>query len=133
MKADADLRSPQGEHRHSCQSSSRLRADRGGMGNRMTNNKQLSGLILSALLAMTTAARAGAPDIDYILETCYSCHRSGADGAIPALTGRPGIMNIRALNEYRTGARKNVIMTPIAMDLDPNIIGMLAAFLAKAR
>jgi cytochrome c553 len=78
-------------------------------------------------------AAAGGRTIDYLAETCYACHRSGATGAIPSLTGRPGFEVIKALTEYRDGTRKHPIMQAIAADIDPAQIGMLAAYLAKQR
>lgn len=85
--------------------------------------------VVAALPAPAEAGRT----IDYIAETCFACHRSGASDGIPAITGRPGGEIAVALAAFRSGERKNPIMNAIAAELEPTQIGMLSAFLAKQR
>lgn len=91
---------------------------------------------VSAAIALSFpagAARADSFTVDYVAETCFACHRSGATGAIPPITGRPGFEISRALSAYKSGERKNGIMNAIAEDLEPTMIGMLSTYLAKQR
>ncbi len=88
--------------------------------------------VAAAVVALAPPAKAGRT-IDYVAETCFTCHKSGAKGGIPALTGRPGGEIAIALAAFRSGERKNAIMNAIAAELDPTEIGMLSAFLAKQR
>ncbi len=83
-------------------------------------------------IALAPPAKAGRT-VDYVAETCFTCHKSGATDGIPALTGRPGGEIALALIAFKSGDRKNPIMNAIAAELDPSEIGMLAAFLAKQR
>lgn len=85
------------------------------------------------IIAAASSAAAAGRTVDYLAETCFTCHQSGAKEGIPAITGRPGAEVARALAEFRSGDRKNPIMNAIAGELDPGQIGMLSAFLAKQR
>ncbi len=70
--------------------------------------------------------------------TCSSCH--GADGAHPIplpgnpppiLAGQYEDYLVQALNEYRDGQRKNVIMAPQAKALTEAQIKALAAYISS--
>jgi len=82
---------------------------------------------------IASSAMAGGRTIDYLAETCFSCHRSGATTGIPAITGRPGFEVVKALTEYKSGARKHPVMSAVAAEIPDEQVGMLAAFLAKQR
>ena len=87
----------------------------------------------TVLLVAAPGASAAGRTIDYLAETCLSCHRPGAREGIPSLTGRPGGEVARALTDYKSGVRQHPIMNAIAAELDLDEIGMLAAYLAKQR
>ncbi len=70
--------------------------------------------------------------------TCSSCH--GADGAHPIplpgnpppiLAGQYEDYLVQALNEYRDGQRKNVIMAPQAKALTEAQVKALAAYISS--
>ncbi|MHB8424316.1 MAG: c-type cytochrome [Gammaproteobacteria bacterium] len=70
--------------------------------------------------------------------TCSSCH--GADGAHPIplpgnpppiLAGQYEDYLVQALNEYRDGQRRNVIMAPQAKALTEAQVKALAAYLSR--
>lgn len=68
------------------------------------------------------------------LASCAACH--GADGnskdhSNPRLAGQYESFLIKALNDYKTGARKNPIMEGIAQGLSEGDISELAAYFAS--
>lgn len=90
------------------------------------------------LLALTTfAAHAGG---DYAAgekkakEVCGACH--GADGnspsgAFPKLAGQWETYIVAALRQYKSGARKNVIMAPQAANLTEEDMANVATFFSQ--
>ena len=67
-------------------------------------------------------------------KTCAACH--GPDGNsqapdFPRLAGQHQDYLIRALNDYRSGARKNAIMAPQVANLNQRDIADLAAFYSE--
>jgi len=72
---------------------------------------------------------AGAP-------ACAQCHAftgaSDASGAFPRLTGQPASYLLRQLLDFRSGARTNAIMSPIARALSPEDAADVAAYFASA-
>ena len=97
----------------------------------MTIQRAALAAVLSSALAGPAAADSFT--VDYVAETCFSCHKPGAKGAIPPITGRPGFEISRALSAYKSGERVHPIMNAVAADLEPTMIGMLSTFLAKQR
>lgn len=70
------------------------------------------------------------------LETCAACH--GSDGNSkdrnnPRLGGQYEDYLIKALKDYKTGARKNPVMQGIAQGLSDQDIGELAAYYASQK
>jgi cytochrome c553 len=72
--------------------------------------------------------------------TCHTCH--GADGVsttsspslpIPTLSGQHADYLAHALEAYRSGARRNPIMAPMAAQLKPEDIEALADYYARQR
>lgn len=64
---------------------------------------------------------------------CVACH--GPDGVgtsedYPTLSGQPADYLVQALNDYRTGKRRNPIMAPMAQPLKTADIELLAQFFA---
>ena len=91
-------------------------------------------MILIALGA--PSARAEAPDTllrygRHLAQECTSCHRSdGANGAIPALAGRPATEIKGLLEDFRAGRKTNPVMVSVAKSLDDEQMAALAAYFA---
>jgi cytochrome c553 len=69
-------------------------------------------------------------------QACMACH--GPDGnspsaEFPRLAGQHSDYLVRALNDYRSGARKNPIMAPMASNLTPRDIEDLAAYFSSQK
>ena len=92
-----------------------------------------AGLTL-ALAVLPLAAPAGAGDVAAGRRKafqCQTCH--GLDGLsklpeAPHLAGQPERYLVKALDEYRTGVRKDEVMTLVAKDLSDRDIADLAAY-----
>ncbi len=67
---------------------------------------------------------------------CMSCHGNGGVGVKdlgPALSGQHADYLEHALQSYRSGARKNAIMAPLANQLKPEDVKELAEYFSKQR
>jgi cytochrome c553 len=80
----------------------------------------------AVIVAQGTAA--GAP-------ACAQCHAftggSDASGAFPRLAGQPAAYLSRQLQDFRSGARANAIMSPIARGLSPDDAADVSAYFAS--
>lgn len=91
-------------------------------------------LLLTALLATSSFTWADAARGAQKAQTCVACH--GAQGAkpitaeYPILAGQVEDYLVRALIDYKTGARKNAIMAGQAATLSKQDIEDLAAYFA---
>jgi len=89
-------------------------------------------LMLAAALAFCTAAHAGDPAAGKEKsKPCAACHgENGVSQApdFPKLAGQYYEYLVRALNDYKSGARKNPVMAPQAANLKPEDIADLAAY-----
>lgn len=68
-----------------------------------------------------------------VVEVCVSCHgEQGISVApeFPHLNGQSGAAIYKQLNDYRTGSRKNDLMSDIAKALDEQVIADVAAYYA---
>ena len=98
---------------------------------------------LLAILALALAGgaqAAGNADAGKALvaaKACVTCH--GADGAKPSTPDQPILAGqhydylVRALTDYKTGARTNPIMKGFASQLSPKEIEDLAAWFASQK
>lgn len=80
------------------------------------------------------AAPAGEPPAQ--VATCAACHgRDGVGilGIYPTLTGQHRDYLEHALNEYRTGARKNAIMAPFAGQLKAEDVAIIADYFSRQK
>ncbi|MGS0740415.1 c-type cytochrome [Glaciimonas sp. GG7] len=83
----------------------------------------LVGVVAGPVLAANNApAKAG---------QCFACH--GSDGLskmldAPNLAGQNEMYLVKALNDYRSGARQHEVMTIMAKNLSDADIGALAAY-----
>lgn len=69
-------------------------------------------------------------------KTCAACH--GPDGnspsaEFPRLAGQHYDYLLKAMNDYKSGARKNAIMAPMAAPLSKRDMADLAAFYSRQR
>lgn len=85
----------------------------------------------AALIASTTAMAADPVAGKEKSKTCAACH--GPDGNsqtadFPRLAGQHFDYLVKALGDYKTGARKNAIMAPQAANLSKRDIADLAAY-----
>lgn len=82
---------------------------------------------------------AGAPTVGTPppqVATCVACHGTdgvGIVGIYPTLTGQYEDYLEHALNEYRTGARKNAIMAPFAGQLTAADVKIIARYYAQQK
>jgi cytochrome c553 len=87
------------------------------------------------VLAWTTTAQAGNPEAGKEKSrTCAACH--GADGNsaaadFPRLAGQHYDYLVKALRDYKSGARKNAIMAPQVANLDQRDFEDLAAYFSE--
>ena len=87
------------------------------------------------VLAWVTAAHAGNPEAGKEKSrTCAACH--GADGNsaaadFPRLAGQHYDYLLKALRDYKTGARKNAIMAPQVANLNQRDFEDLAAYFSE--
>jgi cytochrome c553 len=97
-----------------------------------------SAILAVCLAALAAPALAGDPAAGREKsKTCAACH--GPDGnrttspEFPRLAGQHYDYLVKALQHYKSGARKNPIMAPMAAPLSQRDIEDLAAFYASQR
>lgn len=101
----------------------------------MKLNIMVAGLLAAVLSGYSPGVFAGDPDKGKELSaTCAACH--GADGnstieTNPILAGQYESYLVRALQDYRSGARQNAIMAGFAAALSDQDIRDLAAYFAE--
>lgn len=83
--------------------------------------------------AVAGAAPVGTPPAQ--VATCTACHGQGVGimGIYPTLAGQHRDYLEHALNDYRSGARKNAIMAPFAAQLKPEDIRVVADYYSKQK
>lgn len=95
-------------------------------------------VIVAACLTLFAAGHVHAADIEAgkkkVAEVCAACH--GADGnstnsAYPRLAGQHADYIVKALADYKSGARKDPIMGGMAAPLTPQDIENVAAYFAS--
>ena len=67
-------------------------------------------------------------------QTCAACHgdKGLSQGPIPSLAGQSPYAIYKQLHDYRTGARANAQMAPVARQLSPQDLAAVAAYFAEA-
>ena len=67
-------------------------------------------------------------------QTCAACHgdKGLSQGPIPSLAGQSPYAIYKQLHDFRTGARVNAQMTPVAKQLSPRDLAAVAAYYAAA-
>jgi cytochrome c553 len=97
------------------------------------SRRRRAGLMV-AFVVLPLAAPAGAGDVAAGRRKafqCQTCH--GLDGLsklpeAPHLAGQPERYLVKSLDEYRTGVRKDEVMTLVVKDLSDRDIADLAAY-----
>jgi cytochrome c553 len=94
---------------------------------------RISIFVVAAAIAITsTSAMAGDPNPANIAKTvCAGCH--GPEGIStnplwPNLAGQKELYLSKAINDYRSGARKDPVMGPLAQGLSDRDVEELAAY-----
>ena len=94
-------------------------------------------LLIAAALALSATAHAGDPAAGKEkAKVCAACH--GENGVSPApdfpkLAGQYNDYLVRALNDYKSGARKNPLMAGLVANLKKEDIADLAAYYSSQR
>jgi cytochrome c553 len=95
----------------------------------------LKSLSLAALLVLAPAAYAGAAGVPEKAASCATCHGEGGAKPIaptyPVLAGQYANYLEHALQEYKTGKRKNAVMAGQAAALSDAEIKALARYFAQ--
>lgn len=89
-------------------------------------------LIISAAMALSAAAYAADPAAGREkAKACAACHGENGVSQVPDFPKLAGQYNdylVRALNDYKSGARKNPIMAGLVTNLKKEDIADLAAY-----
>lgn len=91
---------------------------------------------LSGAPIKSVAGNTGVGEPPAAVNTCQACHgRDGVGimGTYPTLSGQHADYIERALEEYRSGGRRNGIMGPFASQLKPEDIKAVAKYFSKQR
>ncbi len=92
-------------------------------------------IALSVSLPLAALAAGNATEGAKKAETCKACHGEGGAKPIqpdyPVLAGQHGDYLVAALNQYKSGKRKNASMNGFAAALKPQDIEDLAAYFAS--
>jgi cytochrome c553 len=94
--------------------------------------EQLSAPIALSLIVLTVAAHA--QSIEQKAELCAACHGAGGvptQKDIPVISGQQLGYLFVELHDFKSGARKNDSMTPIAQGLDQSDLLPLATYFSK--
>lgn len=101
----------------------------------MTANRLILSLSTLAILAQTTFAIAASDSVQeaqqLVNDLCSTCHSAdgiSADDAFPNLAGQKQGYLIKQLADFRSKARDNETMSPIAETLDDRMIQALATY-----
>ncbi len=66
---------------------------------------------------------------------CAACHGDNGQGVAPnpALAGKPEAEQVKALKDYKSGAKSNPMMSPLAATLSDQDMENLAAYYASLK
>ena len=103
----------------------------------MNNFKLLKSVLVAVPLCFVASAAVAGGDAangEVLAETCSGCHAidgNSTNEANPKLAGQYESYLIRALSEYKSGARENAIMAGFAAGLSEQDIRDLAAWFSS--
>ncbi len=92
--------------------------------------------IIAAAATSGTLAAGNAADGKQKSQACVACHAEDGNSTspqFPRLAGQHPDYLVKALRDYKSGARKNPIMAPFAMSLSPRDMEDLAAYFAQQK
>ena len=98
------------------------------------NSACLAASLVAAALAQPASAgdaRAGRQKVAGLCQACHGMDGLSKNPESPNLAGQIENYLVKALNEYRTGERKNESMNIVAKDLTDEEIANVAAFYAS--
>ncbi|HEX6550297.1 MAG TPA: c-type cytochrome [Gammaproteobacteria bacterium] len=90
-------------------------------------------LLPIALLLTTFSAAVFAQSPPAKFATCTGCHgpqTQGGNGTFPRLAGQPADYLYRQLESFKSGVRKNALMSPMASQLDTADMHQLASYIS---
>jgi len=97
--------------------------------------KTLGTLTIVLAFAWAGAAQAGNPEAGKEKSrTCAACHGPDGNSAapnFPRIAGQHYDYLVKALRDYKSGARKNAIMAPQVANLNPRDFDDLAAYFSE--
>ena len=98
---------------------------------------RLAALAAIASLSLAWAAPAQAQDARYLAANCANCHgtegRASAGAGMPGLAGLSRTYFIEQMNAFRSGARVNAQMSPIAAKMSDKEIKAVSDYIAGLR
>ena len=100
--------------------------------------KPVSTLIIACLMALSSAATAGgdAQNGKALSATCAACHGADGNSTItlnPILAGQHEDYLLKALRDYKSGARNNPVMAGMVAALSDQDLQDLAAYFAAQK
>lgn len=90
-------------------------------------------LVLITLPASAAGDPAAGKEKSKVCEPCHGPGGNSTNPQFPRLAGQYPDYLVKALTDYKTGARKNAIMAPFAGNLSPRDMEDLAAFFASQK
>lgn len=90
-------------------------------------------LALLALPAVAAGDPAAGKEKSKVCEPCHGPGGNSENPQFPRLAGQHPDYLVKALLDYKTGARKNAIMAPFATNLSPRDMADLAVFFAAQK
>lgn len=107
------------------------------MGEAQAMKRALAMTITIGLLAALAACSAASPEAgrqkSAVCVTCHGPEGNSADPQFPRLAGQYEDYLARALMDYKSGARKNAVMSSFVAQLSEQDMRDLAAFYARQR
>jgi cytochrome c553 len=92
-------------------------------------------IAIIVFLALTSTAFAGRGAELY--KTCVRCHGESGEGKLsekaPQIAGQHDWYILKALNDFKSGARKNPTMLPFIKNLSQNDFAELSAYVSKLK
>jgi cytochrome c553 len=93
-------------------------------------------LIITALLVSSLAFANGNPvegrkKVEQVCQSCHGMHGLGINDTYPKLAGQFPDYIVKALSDYKSGARKNAIMSGFASALSEQDMENVAAYFSR--
>jgi len=91
----------------------------------------LLGLLFSSVSFAGGDSLAGQKKVEQVCQSCHGLDGLGINDSYPKLAGQFADYMIRALMDYKSGARKNAIMSAFATGLTADDIENVAAYYSR--